>query len=59
MTKQYNLLKTMNDGIHYNGLSTVDVTKKYCFLQDEVTIDYNWSSSVSSIAHSLQYKGNK
>ena len=47
------------DGIHYNGLSTVDVNKKYCFLQDEVTIDYNWSSSVNSIAHSLQYKGNE
>ena len=47
------------DGIHYNGLSTVDVNKKYCFLQDGITIDYNWSSSVNSIAHSLQYKGNK
>ena len=47
------------DGIYYNGLSTVDVNKKYCFLQDEATIDYNWSSSVNSIAHSLQYKGNK
>ena len=47
------------DGIHYNGLSTVDVNKKYCFLQDGITIDYNWSSSVNSIAHSLQYKGNE
>ena len=47
------------DGIYYNGLSTVDVNKKYCFLQDEVTIDYSWSSSVNSIAHSLQYKGNE
>lgn len=47
------------DGIYYNGLSTVDVNKKYCFLQDEVTIDYNWSSSVNSIANSLKYKGNE
>lgn len=47
------------NGIHYNGLSTVDVNKKYCFLQDETTVDYNWSSSVNSIAHSLRYKGNK
>lgn len=47
------------DGIHYNGLSTVDVNKKYCFLEDSITIDYNWSSKVNSIAHSLQYKGNQ
>ena len=47
------------DGVYYNGLSTVDVNKKYCFLQDEITIDYNWSSSINSIAHSLQYKGNE
>ena len=43
----------------FNGYSVVDVNKKYCFLQDQKTIDFNWSSQVKSIASDLVYKANK
>ena len=44
---------------NFNGYSIVDVNKKYCFLQDQKTIDYNWSSQVTAIASDLVYKANK
>lgn len=45
-------------GSSYNGLSVVDVNKRYCFLEDRVTIDYNWSSKITQIAEDLVYKAN-
>lgn len=46
------------DGLYYNGLSIVDVNKKYCFLEDKATIDYNWSLKICEIAEDLVYKAN-
>lgn len=62
-SKRENILKTAElldedflseDGINYNGLSVVDVNKKYCFEQDQKTIDYNWSKSITKIADDLK-----
>ena len=47
------------DGECFNGYSVVDVNKKYCFLQDGETIDFNWATQVTSIAKDLVYKANK
>ena len=45
-------------GSCYNGNSIVDVNKKYCFLEDKITIDYNWSLKIAEIAEDLAYKAN-
>lgn len=45
-------------GSYYNGHSIVDVNKKYCFLEDKITIDYNWSLKIAEIAEDLAYKAN-
>lgn len=45
-------------GISYNGLSSRDVNKRYCFYEDGKTIDYGWSSSIDEIAYSLVEKAN-
>ena len=47
------------DGECFSGYSVVDVNKKYCFLQDGETIDFNWATQVTSIAKDLVYKANK
>ena len=47
------------DGECFNGYSVADVNKKYCFLQDGETIDFNWATQVTSIAKDLVYKANK
>lgn len=46
------------DAICFNGYSVVDVNKKYCFLQDQKTIDYDWSKTVTRIAKDLIERAN-
>ena len=45
-------------GEHYNGVSLIAVNEKYCYQKDMKTVDYRWTSGISSIANELVKKAN-
>ena len=46
-------------GEYFNGVSLIAVNQRYCFYNDMKTVDYGWTSGISSIANGLIRKANK
>ena len=46
-------------GQWFNGYSVIEVNQKYCFLNDQKTVDVNWSINIIQIAEQLKKTANK
>ena len=46
-------------GQWFNGYSVIEVNQKYCFLNDQKTVDVDWSINIIQIAEQLKKTANK